>query len=335
MTLDPKTYIDQRLAAVVRAKLPQAELRRRLFAVLGNMESWERPALQPRFEPAVQPDGYRREKVYFTSRPGLTVSGYFLTPDDLTDGERRPGVLCLPGHGSGVDSDVGILPDGRQLTLGESDEYHGMFSLQCVKQGYPTLAIEQIGFGERRQPSYKEKGPHHTSCHSDTVAALMLGETTIGWRVWDAMRSLDFLQTRPEVDPARLVTMGISGGGLTSLFCAALDERVAACVVSGYLNTFADSVLSVFHCVDNYAPGLFELCEMEDIAALVAPRPLFAENGDTDPIFPLKGFHTAVAATQRNYAALDVPEKFHSNVFEGGHRFDGTGLWKFLQEQLA
>jgi hypothetical protein len=51
-----------------------------------------------------------------------------------------------------------------------------------VHQGYPTLAIEQIGFGERRQPSYKAQGPHHTSCHADTVAALMLGETTIGWR---------------------------------------------------------------------------------------------------------------------------------------------------------
>jgi hypothetical protein len=129
--------------------------------------------------------------------------------------------------------------------------------------------------------------------------------------------------------------MGISGGGLTSLFCAALDERVTACVVSGYLNTFADSVLSVFHCVDNYAPGLFELCEMEDIAALVAPRPLYAENGDADPIFPIAGFYKAVAATERSYEERGVPEKFRSNIFSGGHQFDGTGLWTFLQEQLA
>jgi hypothetical protein len=128
--------------------------------------------------------------------------------------------------------------------------------------------------------------------------------------------------------------MGISGGGLTSLFCAALDERVSACVVSGYLNTFEDSVLSVFHCVDNYAPGLFSLCEMEDIAALVAPRPLYAENGDTDPIFPLAGFHKARAATERTYMAAGVPEKFRASIFSGGHRFDGAGLWTFLQEHL-
>jgi dienelactone hydrolase len=335
MTLDPKIYINERLAAVVRPVLERDELRRRLLAVIGNLQTWERPPLEPRVVETTQLDGYRREKMYFTSRPGLTVLGYFLTPDDIKTGERRPGVLCLPGHGSGVDSDIGILPDGRQLSVGESEEYHAMFSLQSVHQGYPTLAIEQIGFGERRQPSYKAQGPHHTSCHADTVAALMLGETTIGWRVWDAMRSLDYLQTRTEVDPARLVTMGISGGGLTSLFCAALDERVTACVVSGYLNTFADSVLSVFHCVDNYAPGLFELCEMEDIAALVAPRPLYAENGDADPIFPIAGFHKAVAATERSYEERGVPEKFRSNIFSGGHQFDGTGLWTFLQEQLA
>jgi dienelactone hydrolase len=156
-----------------------------------------------------------------------------------------------------------------------------------------------------------------------------------GWRVWDAMRALDYLQTRTEVNPTQLVTMGISGGGLTSLFCGALDQRVSACVVSGYLNTFEDSVLSVFHCVDNYAPGLFTLCEMEDIAALVAPRPLYAENGDADPIFPLAGFHKVSAATERTYAEMGVPENFRTNIFSGGHRFDGTGLWPFLQERLS
>jgi dienelactone hydrolase len=335
MTLDPRTYITERLAAVVRPALERDDLRRRLLSVLGNMESWERPLLESLIAESKQLDGYRRETVYFTSRPGLTVSGYFLIPDGMTPGERRPAVLCLPGHGSGVNSDVGILPDGRQLSVGESEEYHATFSLQCVSNGYPTLAIEQIGFGERRQPSFKAQGPGQSSCHPDSMAALMLGETTIGWRVWDAMRSLDYLQARPEVDPAKLVTMGISGGGLTSLFCAALDERVAACVVSGYLNTFEDSVLSIFHCVDNYAPGLFELCEMEDIAALVAPRPLYAENGDTDPIFPIAGFHKVVSATERSYAQMGVPEKFHANIFVGGHRFNGAGLWTFLREQLA
>ena len=334
MTLNPQTYINERLAQVTRAPLPPDELRHRLLLVLGNMETWERPPLLPQITETVPLDGYRRERVTLTTRPGLTLFGYFLTPHDMTDGEKRPAVLCLPGHGSGVASDVGILPDGRQLAVGEGDEYHAMFALQCVAHGYPTFAIEQIGFGERRRESYKAMGPHHTSCHTDSMAALMLGETMIGWRVWDAFRALDYLQTRPEVDPARLITMGISGGGLTSLFAAALDTRVAACVVSGYLNTFRDSVLGVSHCVDNYAQGLFALAEMEDIAGLVSPRPLYAENGDTDHIFPLAGFHQVVAATEKRYADLGVPEKFHTSVFSGGHRFDGNGLWAFLQTQL-
>ncbi len=334
MTLNPQTYINERLAQVTRSPLEPDELRRRLLAVLGSMETWERPPLLPRITDTIQLDGYRRERVTLTSRPGLTLFGYFLTPDGMKDGERRPGILCLPGHGSGVASDVGILPEGRQLRIGESDEYHAMFALQCVAQGYPTFAIEQIGFGERRGDSFKAQGPYQTSCHGDSMAALMLGETMIGWRVWDAFRALDYLQICPHVDPARLVTMGISGGGLTSLFVAALDNRVSACVVSGYLNTFRDSVLGVFHCVDNYAQGLFDLAEMEDIAALVAPRPLYAENGDTDHIFPIAGFHKVVAATEKRYADLGVPERFCTSIFSGGHRFDGTGLWPFLQAQL-
>jgi hypothetical protein len=335
MTLNPQTYIQKRLAQIERPKLSKPELRHRLLSVLGNLQDWERPALEPRITETVELDGYRREKVFLTTRPGLTLFGYFLTPSDRKSGERRPGVLSLPGHGSGVDSDVGILPDGRQLKVGESEEYHAMFSLQSVQQGYPTFAIEQIGFGERRQDSYKALGPHHTSCPTDSTAALMLGETMIGWRVWDAMRSLDYLQSRPEVDPHRLITMGISGGGLSSLFCGALDERVTACVVSGYLNTFRDSVLGVSHCVDNYAQGLFALCEMEDIAGLVAPRPLYAENGDSDHIFPIAGFRKVVAAMEHRYAELGATDKFRTNIFSGGHKWDGTGLWEFLGEQMG
>lgn len=298
-----------------------------MLGVLGDLQSWERPALEPRVLETAACDTYRREKVLFTSRPGLLVIGCFLIPNDLMPGERRTAVLCLPGHGAGVASDVGIA--------GETDDYHAHFPLQCVRAGYPTLAIEQISFGERRGESFKAREPGQSSCHGDSMAALMLGETMTGWRVWDAFRALDYLQTRPEVDGDRLVTMGISGGGLTSLFTAALDKRVTACVVSGYLNTFRDSVLSVHHCVDNYVPGLFTLCEMADIAALVAPRPLYAENGETDPIFPLAGFHEAAAATRQTYASEGVSEKFHANIFADGHRFDGTGLWEFLREQVG
>jgi acetyl esterase/lipase len=197
-----------------------------------------------------------------------------------------------------------------------------------------ALAIEQISFGHRRDAQARQSGPNASSCTRDSMAALQLGETMTGWRVWDAMRALDYLETRPEVDKNRLAVMGISGGGLTALFTAALDARVRAAVVSGYLNTFADSILSIDHCPDNYVPGLRAVAEMSDIAGLVAPRALFAESGTDDPIFPIGAFEHARARVRDVYAALGAPDQFGSEVFDGDHRFHGAGAFAFLEARL-
>jgi hypothetical protein len=148
------------------------------------------------------------------------------------------------------------------------------------------------------------------------------------------MRALDYLGTRPEVDPKRLATMGISGGGLTSLFTACLDSRVKVGVVSGYLNTWRASILSVDHCVDNYAPGLLKLCEMPDFAGLCAPRALFAESGTKDPIFPVPAFKQAVERLEDIYSSFGAGDRFGHEIFEGDHQFHGMGAFAFLKDRL-
>jgi dienelactone hydrolase len=302
----------------------QTAFRERFSLLLGDLTAWERPPLAPVVLDVVQCDRYRRETIAFTTRPGLTAFGYLLIPDGIT--APRPAVLCIPGHGVGVDGMCGLA----------EEEYAADFALQCVRQGYTAFGLEITGFGRRRDAAAKRVGPGASSCGRDSTAALMLGETMSGWRVWDAMRALDYLETRTDaVDPARLAIMGISGGGLVSLFTAALDTRIKACVVSSYFNTFADSVLSIDHCVDNYVPGLLQLCEMPDLAALVAPRALFAVTGDTDPIFPIAAFRAAVAQAEEIYRTFGEPGRFGSEIFAGGHRFHGVGAFDFLRTHLA
>jgi Dipeptidyl aminopeptidases/acylaminoacyl-peptidases len=341
-TLDPREYARRRIASC-RPALGwdtshgasdpvawQTELRAAFVRALGDLEAWERPDLNPRIEETVVLDGYRRERVQFTTRPGLDAVGYLLVPDGLT--APSPAVVCLPGHGRGMSGVAGIAADGTQRPLGAPDEYEQDFALACVRRGWVAFVLEQISFGNRRDPETTAKGASASSCHPDSMAALMLGECMPGWRTWDATRAVDYLLARPDlVDPARVVTMGISGGGLTSLFTAAVDTRVAVCVVSGYFCTFADSVLSIHHCVDNYVPGLLCLCEMPDLAGLVAPRPLFAESGDKDPIFPLHGFRAAVSRAEEIYAAFGHPDRFGHEVFEGGHRFHGEDAFTFVE----
>lgn len=340
--MDPQVYARQRITETrpSMAWKPgspeemrhwQNRLRARLRTLVGGL-SGPRTPLQAAIHETRDFRGYRRETVRFQSRPGLEVFGYFLTPTSCPP--RSPAILCLPGHGRGVDSIVGIAEDNSQRELNEPAEYQKDFALQCVSHGYPVFAIEQISFGHRRDAEAQRTGGGASSCTRDSMAALMLGETMTGWRVWDAMRALDYMATRPEVHPQRLATMGISGGGLTSLFTACLDARVKVAVVSGYLSTFRDSILAVNHCVDNYVPGLLNLVEMPDMAGLIAPRALFAESGTKDTIFPLPAFERAVARLREIYAAFGVPERFGWEVFEGDHQFYGVGAFAFLKKHL-
>ncbi len=275
---------------------------------------------------------YVREGWTFSAAPGLEAFAWWLVPRRFT--APGPCVICVPGHGRGVDPIVGIGADGRQRPFGRWGEYQNDFALQCVARGYAVLALEPLGFGRRRDPAARRKGPETSSCQPAAGAALLLGETMLGWRVRDAMAAVTLVRARPEVDPRRIAIMGISGGGTVSLFSAALDTRIAAAVVSGYVNTFTDSVGSLSHCIDNYVPGLFRDCEMSDVAGLIAPRPLFVESGTRDEIFPVAATRRAVRAARGAWRALRASGQLGSEIFRGGHRFHGRGAFAFLASRL-
>ena len=262
----------------------------------------------------------------------MAVFGYLLTPKHLNGSAPNPAILCLAGHGRGVDDIVGIAEDGSMRS--EYGGYQNDFALQCVAHGYTVLAIEQFGFGHRRDPIARERGGGNSSCQPSAGAALLLGQTMVGWRVYDAMRAFDYLATRPEIDTSRLGVMGISGGGTTTFFTAAIDTRVKAAVVSGYFNTFRDSILSLSHCIDNYIPNVLQYAEMYDIAGLIAPRALFVESGTEDAIFPIEATRFAVNAAKAIFKHFEADDRLGLEVFEAGHSFHGVGAFEFLKEVL-
>ena len=309
-----------RAGTLEEARAWQVKLRRKLRELLGGFP--RRVPLEPEVSESVELDGYTRETVLFQSREGLTVFSYFLVPKEFK--APGPAVVCLPGHGQGVDAIVGMA----------EEPYQANFALQCVREGFAALAIEQLGFGHRRDERARKEGPGRTSCQPAAGAALLLGETMIGWRVWDAMRGVDYLLTRPEVDPRRIGMMGISGGGTTTFFTAALDRRVKAAVVSGYFNTFRDSILSISHCMDNYIPGILKYAEMYDIAGLIAPRALFVESGTKDSIFPVEATEFAFQRARRIWELFGAEDMLEMEVFEGEHQFWGKGAFGFLKRVL-
>jgi dienelactone hydrolase len=337
---DPVQYARGRYSAAPRrmrfqarsraqAEAWQQALRAKVIELIGGFPASRSPLRPITLETRTFP-AYRREKIVFDSRPGVSVLAYLLLPAKAQ--RRAATVICVPGHGRGVDDIVGIDEQGRDRM--DKSGYQHDFAIQVAEAGLAALAIEPMAFGCRRDPLNARQGLSHKGCEPAAGAALLLGETMIGWRVWDVLRAMDYIGTRPELDADRVGCMGISGGGTTSLFSAALEPRLRAAMVSGYLNTFRDSIGSLAHCVDNYVPGILNWAEMHDVAGLIAPRPLFVESGEKDNIFPVAASIASFKEVREIYSVFDAGDRIEQEVFPDEHSFWGKRGIPFMARHL-
>ena len=337
---DPVAYTRDRYGAAPRrlrfqartraqAEAWQTTLRAKLTELIGGFPSQRQP-LRPVTLETRAFSGYRREKIVFDSRPGVSVLAYLLLP--VTTQAPAATVICVPGHGRGVDDIVGIDEQGRERT--DKAGYQHDFAIQVAEAGMAAVAIEPMAFGCRRDPLNARQGLSRKGCEPAAGGALLVGETMIAWRVWDVMRTVDYIATRPELDGSRVGCMGISGGGTATLFSAALEPRIRAAMVSGYLNTFRDSIGSLAHCIDNYVPGILNWAEMHDIAGLIAPRPLFVESGEKDNIFPIAASIESFTQVREIYGIFQAADHVEQEVFPGEHSFWGKRGIPFMAQHL-
>jgi dienelactone hydrolase len=275
--------------------------------------------------------GFRRLQIQFESQPGVMVPTWLLIPAERLPG--NPAVVAVHGHGSDVNEILGLTPEGRARL--EPPGYQKDFALELVKRGFLVAAPEMLGFGVRRERVDVERGPGESSCRSLATWALMLGTTLIGQRMIDLIRLIDLLDERDDVNGAAIGIMGVSGGATASLFVAALGDRLAATVLTGYVSSFRASVLAMEHCICNVVPGLVADAEMSDIALLLAPRPLLLEAGRSDEIFPFSAVEQAAARIARGYSDLGAPDRFEVDPFDGGHEVSGAVAYDFLVRWLG
>jgi len=307
----------------------QKKLRVKVQELIGGFPKDKSP-LQPVTLEVRDFPNYRREKFVIQTQPGMSQLGYLLTP--LNAKGPLATMICVPGHGRGVDDIVGIDDKGRDRT-GKAGYQHD-FAIQVVEGGMAAVAVEPIAFGCRRDARTKKKSLGTSACQPVAGAALLLGETMVAWRVYDVMRTVDWIETRKELDAARVGLMGISGGGTITTFAAALEPRLKAAMISGYLNTFKSSIVAMSHCIDNYVPGILNWCENYDVASLIAPRPLYVESGERDPIFPIAASKEAFAHVKQVYTALGAEDAAQHEIFDGDHLFHGGGGIPFLAKHL-
>ncbi len=308
----------------------QTKLRAQVVELMGGFPDRPSP-LKPQTLEVRDFPGYTREKFVFESRPGVAVLGYLLTPK----AGRAPhaAVISIPGHGRGVEDIAGIDEQGRDRTVKVGYQFD--YAVQVAEHGMAAVAIEPMAFGCRRDPVTMAKGASATACQPAAGAALLLGQTMLAWRVYDVMRTIDWIGTRKELDAGRVGCMGISGGGTATLFAAAVEPRIRAAFASCSLNTFRDSIMSVSHCIDNYVPGILNWAEMYDVAGLIAPRPFFAESGEKDAIFPIAASRASFARVKQIYDVFGAADLTGQETFDAAHSFWGKQGLPFLARHLA
>ena len=152
-------------------------------------------------------------------------------------------------------------------------------------------------------------------CNVNGNKAVLLGYVLMALDIFDHRRALDYLASRPDVDPRRLGSVGLSFGGTMSLWTAALDERIQAAVVSGYLCTWhAFAVELNQFCGSQCCPGIARWAAMSDVAGLIAPRAVLIESGTQDAIFPIASAREAFAHLQTIYAAAGASARCRHDI---------------------
>jgi poly(3-hydroxybutyrate) depolymerase len=253
--------------------------RHQLLEMLGLDPLPKKSFLYARLTGRIDRPDYSIEKIVFESLPGLYVTGNFYLPKKHSD--SLPAVLYLCGHSPG--------PAGAKVPYQDRVLWYPLHGFAC-------LILDTVEFGE-------VPGIHHGTHNLNMWNWLSLGYTPAGIEVWNAMRALDFLESRPEIDPKHIGLTGISGGGAMTWYTAALDDRVAAAapVCSTFtIGSQASHWLASGQCDCIYYPNSYRW-DFPVVGALIAPRPLLILSGQRDPIFPPDGYHSAFQHAKKVY----------------------------------
>lgn len=305
-------------ATADEAKAWAGKARSRLWEVLGETHAPARNPHNARMqEKPVALDGYTREKWVLDVEKGRSMPFYVLRPAGQRG--RCKTAVCLHGHGNGVRDIIGmpVNREAEELIKVLSEDY----AVQTVKKGWCVVAPELWSFGERLDFVQGAREGFDGGCEKPHLNAITLGKCSIGIRAKDIATLIDWIATRDDFDMENLTCMGLSGGGMMTMYISALDERIRRVLVAGYLTEMKGSILGIRHCGCNYVPNLAPDFDFPDIASLIAPRFFIAVTGKRDAIFPLESFRAAASKVSSAYRAYGSPERFVTIEHTGFHSF--------------
>ncbi|MCC7174760.1 MAG: prolyl oligopeptidase family serine peptidase [Bryobacterales bacterium] len=281
-------------------------VREKILACFGPFP--EKTPLNARVVRTVERDVYNIENVLFESRPGFLVSANLYVPKGRRS--RCPGVVGTCGH---TDN-------------GKAGETYQSFAQGLARLGYVVLLFDPIGQGERLQYVDRNWKPRRGTGTAEHLYAgnqqFLAGEFFGAWRAWDGIRALDYLLTRPEVDPRQVGVTGNSGGGTMTTWLCGLDERWSMAAPSCFVTTFRRNL-------ENELPADTEQCppralalglDHADFLAAMAPKPVILLGQERD-FFDARGFEEAYQRLKRLYELLGAADRLDRYLGAGEHGY--------------
>jgi cephalosporin-C deacetylase-like acetyl esterase len=289
------------------------DLRASLKGAFGSFP--EKPCpLEPKMLGVLQRDGYRVEKLVIQTMPGVWMTASAYVPDKPG---KHPALLAVHGHWRGARLD----PVLQKRCIGPA------------KLGYFVLAVDAFGAGERGLT--KNLGEYH----GEMVAATLLptGMTLAGLQVYENMRAVDYLLTRPEVDGKKIAITGASGGGNQSMYAGAWDDRFGAvvpvCSVGNY-----QAYLGAACCMCEVVPGALRFTEEGGILGMTAPRGLMVVNVTKDAVqFSIPEAKKSLAFASGVYKVYGQPDLVRHTTFDWHHDYSQAmreALYGWLEKNL-
>jgi cephalosporin-C deacetylase-like acetyl esterase len=285
-------------------------MRSNLLKMLGELPAKKTP-LNPQITGRIQMDGFHIEKLIFESLPGIYVTALVYVPDD--EAKKHPAVLVPAGHS----------PNGKA--------YYQALCQRLVQRGYVVICWDPVGQGERSQfwDAKNRKSRYNLICAEHAVMgnlAYLAGTNLARWEIWDGIRTVDYLLTRPDVDPDRINITGTSGGGFQTAQIAALDPRLKVAAPSCYITSLPMRVYNrLFKDPDSdpeqdlygmIADGM----DHPGLLLLMYPRPVFVAAAVLD-FFPIEGTRKSFREVESLYSRFGRAERIAMHESYNEHQY--------------
>ncbi len=299
--------------------MASADFRERLLAGLGG--DWPKPGpLNVQVRETIKKDGYTLISVFYEAEPGDVVPGNLLVPDTATATTPAPGIAVWHQHNGNWS-----LGKSEPSGLAGMPMHHTGVAL--AKAGYVVVCPDALCFGERMDPTKKQQGGNFE--RFEFLRYVVAGKCLAWKHILDMKRAIDFLVSRPEVQSDKLGCYGHSMGSTHTWMVGPWEPRLKCLVGNCCLPTYkAIHREHMLHCFPNFVPGIFQYGDTPDIAALIAPRPLHLNFGETDGGSPIDEVRRGIDVIANAYASMHAEKNFSSFIEPATGHVLSDEMWK-------